>query len=793
MAKSKRAVSSRTPRRSTAKRRPRRRGAQARARAPRRPWGRIAWVVAALGMAGVALYTLYLDVELRERFEGRRWALPARVFARPLELYAGRALEPEALIRELRLLRYRDHKGASAAGEYHRRRHDVQVHTRGFPFWDGEEPGRRLRIAFRKGRVQGIFDAGTGADLALLRLEPVPIASIYPNHNEDRMLVRLADAPQLLVLGLMAVEDRGFDGHHGLDLMAMGRALWANLRAGRTVQGGSTLTQQLIKNFFLSNERSLWRKLNEAIMALLLEAHYDKDEILQAYLNEVYLGQDGRRAIHGFAMASQFYFEKRLQDLSADQIALLVALVKGPSYYDPRQHPQRARARRNLVLGVLARQGLLDADRAKRAQARPLGVSAKAPTGKTPFPAFVQLVRRQLRQDYREQDLSSEGLMIFTTLDPLVQLACERATRERLGELAGRGAAAPGLQTAVVVTDVQNGEVLALVGGRNARYAGYNRALDAQRQVGSLIKPVVFLTALSQPGRYTLASRLDDGPLSLRLANGKRWSPRNYDRTHHGRVLLRDALVHSYNLSTVRLGLDVGVDQVVRTLHDLGVRRRVPEYPSVLLGAVDLSPFEVAQVYQTLASGGYRVPLKAVRGVMNRDGELLRRYPLKIRQVADPGAVFLVDATLHEVTREGTAARLQRLLPQGMKVAGKTGTTNELRDSWFAGFSQDHLAVVWVGRDDNRPTRLTGATGALPIWADIMRGVSQRSLELRPPQDVEWRLIDPGSGLVADGQCKGAKRIPFIKGSAPRDAAPCSGTLAGGVQRTVDWLKALFD
>jgi penicillin-binding protein 1B len=384
--------------------------------------------------------------------------------------------------------------------------------------------------------------------------------------------------------------------------------------------------------------------------------------------------------------------------------------------------------------------------------------------------------------------------MIFTTLDPLIQITSEQAMKARLDKLeAARDLAQHEMQAAVVVANVDNGEVLALVGGRDPRLPGYNRALDARRPVGSLIKPVVFLTALSQPEHYTLATHLDDVPLSVRLSDDQLWSPQNYDRKAHGQVMLRDALVQSYNLSTARLGLAVGIDDVARNLRTLGLQRSVPVYPSLLLGAVEMSPLEVGQIYQTIASGGYRVPLRAIREVMNWQGVPLQRYPLNIEQVLDPSAAYLLTAALHEVTQQGTAKSLKALLRQDLQVAGKTGTTNGLRDSWFAGYSGEHLTVVWVGRDNNQPTGLSGATGALPVWGDIMRAISRQSLNMTVPANVEWKLIDPSSGLLADDYCMGAQWIPFIDGTAPKAHAQCGRASAQPAKRTWKWLHDLFE
>lgn len=732
-------------------------------------------LAALAGLGALVVYSIPLDQQIRAEFEGRRWALPARVFARPLELYAGLPLTQAALERELGLLHYRQ-GDTQATGEFRRQDGGLIIHTRGFPFADGHEPARRVRVHFDGGRISRLGDVSSGESLGIMRLEPSLIANIYPAHGEDRVLVRLDEVPQSLIDALLATEDRKFYEHVGIDFIAVFRAAVANLQAGRTVQGGSTVTQQLVKNYFLTRERSLRRKFNEAIMALLLERHYSKADILEAYLNEVYLGQDGSRAIHGFGLAAQFYFQRHLSELSVEHMALLVAVIRGPSYYDPRRHPQRALERRNRVLDMMVAQGVLDSTNASQARARPLGVTEKAPSGVTPFPAFVQLVREQLRRDYAEEVLQSEGLLIFTTLDPLVQLHAEEALTNRLTELEKARRMEEGtLQGAVVVTTTDSGgEVLALVGDRQVRYAGFNRALNAQRPIGSLIKPVVFLAALERPHEYTLASLLDDNPLEVRMPHGATWTPRNYDRQFHGQVTLMEALVRSYNVSTARLGLSLGLERVVTQFERMVPGKWPAPYPSLLLGAVELTPFEVAQMYQGIAAGGYSAPLRAIREVLSADGVLLQRYPLSLRTVADPAAVYLLTAALHEVTRRGTAASLQNVLPRDKAVAGKTGTTDELRDTWFAGYSGEHLAVVWVGRDDNQSTGLTGASGALRVWGDLMKPLLRRGLEQPPPQGIEWYLIDQHSGLLANDDCEQTTWMPFIQDFVPTDWAPCA-------------------
>ncbi|MBI5040099.1 MAG: penicillin-binding protein 1B [Gammaproteobacteria bacterium] len=744
-------------------------------------------VVVIVAAAG---YLAYLDIIVREQFEGKRWALPARVFARPLELYAGRALAPEQLTQELDRLGYHSVRDPQRPGEYSRNGTRFQISTRGFTFWDGADPPQQLAVEFSGDWITALGDRVQHKDIDLARLDPLQIASIYPSKQEDRQLVQLAQVPPLLIQTLMAVEDRTFYEHHGISPKSLLRATVANVRAGGVVQGGSTLTQQLVKNFFLSNERTVQRKLNEAGMALLLEVHYSKDEILEAYLNEVYLGQDGSRAVHGVGLASYFYFERPLDQLEPEQFALLVGMIKGPSYYDPRRHPERAKLRRDLVLDTLVEQGILTAEQGTQAKARPLGALQRPSLAVNAHPAFLDMVRRQLRSDYREEDLTSEGLRIFTTLDPLAQHAAEDALTKRLARIErDRGLKADTLQGALVATAIDSGEVLALVGDRNPRMAGFNRVLDAARPIGSLVKPAVYLTALMQPERYTLASQLEDTPLRMKAGDGRIWTPENYDRQYRGQVLLFDALVHSYNVPTVRLGLDIGPERVVDTLRKLGVQGELKAYPALMLGAADLTLMDVTRLYQTLAAGGFRSPLRAIRAVLAVDDTPLQSYPLKVEQVLDADQVFLVNATLQAVATEGTAKALGARFGVDAGIAGKTGTTNDKRDSWFAGFTGNQLAVTWVGRDDNKSMGLSGASGAVPIWSDYMAELGVQPLTLPSSERIEWVWIDRGNGLRADTNCADRVQLPFIVGSTPQAWSSCA---RGELSKPIEWLKGLI-
>ncbi|MCW8853180.1 MAG: penicillin-binding protein 1B [Gammaproteobacteria bacterium] len=732
-------------------------------------------------------YIVYLDLRVTSKFEGSIWSLPAQVYARPLELYVDKKLTAKQFEQELQLIGYRSTDNIPVEpGQYRfwNERH-FELITHDFKFWDGQQKSRALRIDFSYGSVRELKDLYGHNDIDLVRLEPARIAGIYPTHAEDREIIKLEDVNKRLPLALLAVEDRRFYKHWGVDPRAIARAFLANITPGGSIQGGSTLTQQLVKNLFLTSERSLWRKFNEAIMAVLLEFHYDKALILETYLNEIYLGQDGSRGVHGFALASQYYFSRTLDKLTTDQLALLVGLVKGASWYDPRRHPERALERRNQVLSLMSDQGVISEQQYEVYAKRPLSVTSKPNRSSNRFPAFIDMVKRQLKSDYDEKDLRSEGLKIFTTLEPYIQFSAEASVETTIPQLERSYQNAEGLETAVIVISPENGEIQAIIGGRNPRYPGFNRAIDAVRQVGSLIKPAIYLSALQHTGRYHLASVLEDSPLHLKERNGRIWSPQNYDKEFVGDILLYQAMMYSRNVPTVRLGLDIGLADIVKSINALGVKREVPPYPSMTLGAFNLTPLEVASMYQTIAANGFDIPLRAIREVTDTNGKPLKRYALKLEQTLDSKALYLIKDILHRVTQEGTARSLKNRFD--VKLAGKTGTSDDLRDSWFAGFGENHLAVVWVGRDDNQATGLTGASGALKIWSRLMSALPLESIQHELPVDMELRWIDVKTGGLTKKACEGAVELPFVIGSAPEHWADCDS--GSGLQ----WLKKIFE
>jgi len=742
-------------------------------------------VVTVLLLLVALIGVLVLGHRVTKQFEGRRWTLPARVYAQPLELYVGQPLSAQRFVEELDRLGYLAQAKPERPGTYRRKGDRVDLYLRAFRFSDGLQDAVALRIGFAGGAIASLTTA-QGGDVPVIRLDPLLIGSIFPIHGEDRIVVAPDEVPPLLPEALKAVEDRRFDDHHGVNPLAILRALFVNVRAGQVEQGGSTLTQQLVKSYFLDSRRTLGRKAEEAVMAVILESRFEKADIMNAYINEIYLGQDGKRAIHGFGLASQFYFGKPLRELGLPEVALMVAIVRGPSYYDPRRHPERALERRNLVLRILAEQEVITEEQFLSAAKKPLGVAEGGRKGAVFYPAFLDLVRRQLREDYEESDLTEAGLTVFSTLDPLLQEKAEAALASELDRQdKSTRKASRGLEGVVVVTTPQTGEVAAVVGGRRAAFDGFNRALDAKRPIGSLAKPMVYLAAL-ETGRFNAATIVHDRAVEIKLPNGDVWKPANFDKQIRGDMPAVRALTQSLNLPTVNLGLEIGLARVARTFAQLGLAEKPKEYPSMLLGATNLSPFEVARMYNTLANGGFRSPLRAVRAVMAESGELLKAPELEVSEAAPADAVYVLDRMLVEVMNRGTGRPARSALPASLVVAGKTGTSNDYRDSWFAGFSGSHLVVVWMGHDDNSQTGLTGTTGALATWSKLMSSITTASFEPLMPESLEDRWIDYYSGRETSPYCSGsAISLPFRVGTplaASEECPPGSDAPAG-----IDW------
>jgi penicillin-binding protein 1B len=670
------------------------------------------------------LYGIYLDSKIQARFSGPIWHTPAQLYARSLVLSPDMYLPHDKLIDELELLNYLKVATPTKPGQYSASSSKVELVRRSFAYLDGTEPSQRLFLSFENNRLLSIRDQKTGHYLNAVNLDPMLLDTLQAPNQEDRILVELQNYPQLLIDTLLLVEDRNFYHHNGVSPVAIIRAAMANMNAGRTVQGGSTLTQQLVKNFFLTRQRSLWRKFNEAYMAILMTYRLSKDAVLSGYLNEVYLGQNYNDGVYGFGLASYFYFGRPVPELSIDQIAFLVAVVKGPSFYDPWRYPERAQDRRDMIIRLLAKNGHISTVEYRAAIARPLNVIPRGHMSVSKAPAFISLLRRELKVTFGDALYDQSGLKIYTSLDPLAQRAVEQAITQTLPRLE-KARSITGLEAAVVVTDRHYGRVTAMVGGRHTQYAGFNRALDASRSIGSLVKPAIYLTAFEQG--YELNSPLEDKPIQLNNQYGKNWQPKNYDRKYRGEVPLYQALMQSLNVPTVNLGMALGVDSVIDSLHRLGIEKVDNHYPSMLLGALNMSPFQVSQMYQTIATSGEYHKLTGLVAVVDEQGDLVYQQALKgVPRFAKKDAELTVyNMTL--VAKQGTARRLSWQFPN-ISLAGKTGTTDKLRDSWFVGLDNRDVVTVWIGKDNNKSAQLTGSSGALTVFSDYLKLRSAESL-----------------------------------------------------------------
>ena len=698
-------------------------------------------------------YLYYLDRSISKTFEGRRWSVPAQVYAQPMELYAGKRLTNAQLQVELRRLGYRQTADLSKPGSFQPIAGGVSIHLRAFSFMDSPRPSMRITVMFVGNRLQRLKYADRPLDL--VRLEPAVIGSFFPSHGEDRVILTPDKVPALLADGLKAVEDRAFDEHQGFSVTGILRAALVNFRSGEARQGGSTLTQQLVKSYFLTNERTIERKLRELAMSVILELRFTKEDILTAYINEIFLGQNGARAIHGFGLGAQYYFNKPLNELPAHQIAALISIIRGPSYYNPFRHPQRTLRRRNRILDTFLADGLISTAIHQDAIGQPLGVVDSPNSGGAYYPAFMDLVRIELSERYSADDLRTQGLRIFTTLNPAVQANAQQAVSKTLGVIERERRQEPGsLQASAVITDTQTGEVLALVGGRQGRVDGFNRGINAQRPVGSVIKPLIVLSALESDLEWS--SAVNDAAITLTPPNGESWSPRNYDGKTRGELPIIKALALSLNLAMVDLGNQVGLSTVQNRFRDLvGYTPKNP-YPSFFLGAEPMSPLQLTELYGNFASGGFRTPPKSVIAVLDEQGAPLSHHPFDVTQTIDVETATSLNAGLQLVMQRGTG-RSSPFAKQG--VAGKTGTSNDNRDSWFAGFDNSRLSVVWVGRDDNKPTGLTGTSGALRLWNAITRFDGPDPL--LPPISENLQSIEYDTGLQATAKCADVVVLPI--------------------------------
>lgn len=749
--------------------------------------GFVLLIIIIVGMLMLAMYLIKQDRIITAKFEGKRWNLPAKVYSQPLELYQGATLTTKNLDSWLEMLNYKSSSNYDRTGTYNKSSGQYVIHTRGFQYSANDvDPEQVIKIKIQDSKITSIQSTQLN-DTGIVRIEPVTIGGIYPDNNEDRIILPISEIPQPLIDALVSTEDRGFYEHKGVSLKGIGRAFYNNLKGG-SMQGGSTITQQLVKNFYLSSDRTLKRKANEAVMAILLEMHYSKDEILQTYLNEINLGQNGNRSINGFGLAAQFYFNQPLKELRIDQQAMLVGLAKGTSYYNPRRNPERALNRRNTVLGNMLATGKIDQETYEEAISKPLDVVEKPSIGKSRFPDFLDIVKRELHENYHPEDLKNEGLKVFSTLDPVAQFAADAAVQKQLSALRKRSSKTKPLQAALLSANPASGELVAAVGS-GSEFTGFNRAVDAKRQVGSLLKPFIYMTAL-ESGKYNLASSVNDNPVTLTLSDGTTWTPKNYDGVDHGYVPMTTALAKSYNQAAVNTGIEFGVGTIINQMHRLGINEKIPTYPSLFLGSVELNPMQVLGMYQVMAAGGFRTPIISIRSVVDEKGSILQRSGLDTKRSVPPDVNYLTNYALQEVVRNGTATSLKSL-GSDLNLAGKTGTTNDYRDAWFAGYSGNYVSVVWVGRDDNKPIGLSGGSGALPVWKDFMGRLRLTPVELVQPDSVEWLWLENGTGKLSHESCEGARYLPVLSRYLPEEASDCAIALYQQEQarRQMEWLN----
>ncbi|WP_274370193.1 bifunctional glycosyl transferase/transpeptidase [Morganella morganii] len=761
---------------------------------PKRRW-RWFWFLVKLGIVMVillGLYGVYLAGKISDRLDGKVWDLPAAVYGRTVNLEPGMDYSLNEMVKLLEGMQYRKVTKITRAGEFSVTGNTIQMLRRPFDFPDSKEGQINARLTFSSSGLEKIENMDNGREFGFFRLDPKLITMLQSANGEQRLFLARSGFPDELVKALLVTEDRNFYEHDGISITSIGRALLANLTAGRAVQGGSTLTQQLVKNLFLSNERTLARKANEAYMALIMDYRYDKDRILELYLNEVYLGQSGDEQIRGFPLASLYYFGRPVDELSLDQVALLVGMVKGASIYNPWRNPKNALERRNVVLKLLQTQGgVIDQEMYDVLSARPLGVKEKSGVI-TPQPAFMQLVRQELREKLGDKVDDLSGVKIFTTLDPVSQDAAENAVEEGVKAIRAERKK-PALEGAMVVVDRISGEVRAMVGGSQPQFAGFNRAMAAERSIGSLAKPMTYLTALGIPDTYRLNTWLDDQPLTINVpGGGGTWSPRNDSKTFSGRVMLVDALARSINVPTVNLGMAVGLDAVADTFVRLGApAKNIQKVPAMLLGAVNLTPLQVSQLFQTIGSGGNRATLSALRSVIAEDGTVIyQSFPQAQRAVA-PQAAYMTLYGMQQVVERGTAARRLGSKFGKYHLAGKTGTTNDMRDSWFVGIDGKEVTVSWMGLDDNSPSGLYGGSGALVLYGRYLDNQPPLALNLTPPEDIAEMAVDTDGNFVCNGV--GVTRTLPVWTT---DAQALCGQQAPAQQQGEEapgWLKEMFE
>ncbi len=707
----------------------------------------------------MAVYAVYLDGKIRTKMNGQVWQLPAEVYARIESIKIEENLTLEQTKTALLDNGYRQVSQIVAPGDFKLEGNNIVVLRRAFPFPESPEAQRVLRLRFQNDKLTYIEDLGAQRLVEEFRLDPKLIAMLHSESDEERQALKLQQYPYFLIQALLLTEDKRFYQHDGISPMGIVRALVANYQAGRTVQGASTLTQQLVKNLFLSSEKSLSRKINEALMSLILDARYDKNRILETYLNEIYLGQNGSYQVHGFALASQFYFGRPIQEITPSQMALLVGMVKGPSLYNPWRHPEAALERRNVVLKLLQENHAISQSDYEFLVKQPLGVKEKG-TIYRQQPAFMQALNLDLKNEFGEnRSALLSGAKIFTTLDRKQQRSAEQAVINGLEDLENSDKKIKDLQAAIVVSEYRTGKVRAIVGDRLTQYAGFNRAIQTKRQIGSLVKPSIYAIALSDPKNFRLNTPIDNKPITIQVKGSAPWSPKNYDKRFSGSVMLMDALVRSLNIPTVNIGMKFGLRKVIAKQKEMGWDKAdIPVYPSMLLGSYSISPYDVTKSYQVLANNGLKVPLTTIESITGFDGKPLyqRNIGEVSKQVLPEEATTQTLYAMQQVVERGTARSLQSEFAD-LRLAGKTGTTNNARDTWFVGIDGENVATVWLGKDNNADTHLTGSSGALYVYKEYIRRALPPKFSLPKVKDIQWVGINSYGSIT----CESGRQIPM--------------------------------
>jgi penicillin-binding protein 1B len=695
---------------------------------------------------------------------------PSLIYARPHRIAVGQNIGSSGLVERLTRLGYRETKAEPKPGEFQRRSDRLVLFRRAFRTAAASGPERRVELVLnKKGRIDEIRDSNGG-----LLLEPDVIGELHTEKREFRDAVPLDDIPRVLVSAVLTLEDRRFYEHGGLDVHRTLGALFANVRSGQASQGGSTITQQVVKNVYLDARKTLGRKIHEAWLALRVEAGQDKDKILETYLNTIYLGQRGSVSIRGVEAASRHYFGKPVRELTIGQCALLAGMIPGPGKYSPYVDQAKAKERRALVLRVLLEQAVITADESETANAEPLGALAKPPRPAS-APYFAAWVERQIGEALPDLDLRGSGYSVVTELDASLQILAEDAVQRGIATLEKgypklRRTESP-LQAALIAIDPATGDVLAHVGGREYGATQFDRAIQSVRQPGSVFKPIVALAALSHDEagslpRYTLASRIEDAPLVVKTVAGV-WKPTNYDGEFRGIITLRRSLERSLNVPMVKVAMDVGLERVVETARKLGIENKLDPVPSLALGSYEVSLLEVARAYAVFASGGVRSEPRFYTRVLDGEGQLLESRRVKSERVFEPSEIALVTSALQGTVERGTAAGVRAAGFRG-PLAAKTGTTNDYRDAWFVGYTPDIVVAVWVGFDDQSAVGLPGSVAALPIFADFIKNAlgPEGGRGFPMPEGLEYVSVQAETGLRASWACAGDPEL-FLYGTAP--------------------------